>query len=288
MFSNYRLVKPIIKGLLTYIPGYLYLLNKKRSKRINSCSVPSFCFSLWNSLLLVLENKDRSIVSEIGPAGSLGLGICAILTGTKEYHVIDIESNYLLDRNLCLFDKIVDMFRNNVKCKSWDSINLPYNQNYLEIYKTKISDDVFVEMVRNDLIKCITNQKTQFFFIDKWESAKKNYYDIVFSRAVMEHVNEPFIIYKNIAFLLKDTGYMVHDIELHSHDLTKAVDGHLFIKDLIWKMIVGRREYLLNRLTSSEHFELIQSNFELVNFSVNKKEGQEFGCYVIAKKKEGL
>ena len=68
---------------------------------------------------------------------------------------------------------------------------------------------------------------------------------------------------------------MFHDIELHSHGITKKPNGHLNISNIVWKLIYGKRKYFLNRWEFKEHqkaisengFEIILTNKTIKNFN---------------------
>lgn len=286
MNCDLPLIKSIFKGLLTFTPGYIFILNKKRRTRKNSCSISQFCYSLWCSFQSVIDEREKFIIGEIGPAGSCGLGIIAVLLGAKEYHFIDIESNYILDRNLELFDKIVELFRIQADCIKWDSINLPHKNKYSDINYTKAIDDYNIFRVRKELERFLRNEKSKLFFKHDWKDVQSNYFDVIISRAVMEHVNNPKMIYPEIFRGLKKNGLMIHDIELHSHALSKKIDGHLHLNKFIWKLIVGKRPYLLNRLESSQHLDIIKKKFDIIDSNITYKDEYEYGFYVIAQKRE--
>jgi hypothetical protein len=65
---------------------------------------------------------------------------------------------------------------------------------------------------------------------------------------------------------MKIGSYMFHNIEFHSHGITKRADGHYLIPDYLWKVIFGRRSYFLNRWHTKEHYKNIFDNgFEILN-----------------------
>lgn len=73
----------------------------------------------------------------------------------------------------------------------------------------------------------------------------------------MEHVKDSEKVYKAIHRHLGDENYTLHDIELHSHGLTKKMAGHYSISPWIWKLITGRRKYFLNRWPLDDHLRIL-------------------------------
>lgn len=84
-----------------------------------------------------------------------------------------------------------------------------------------------------------------------------NSVDFIFSHSVMEHVSEPQHAYKAFFRWLKPGGIISHKIDHSSHAITRSWNGHYAIPDALWSFIVGRRPYLLNRKTPTEHREAI-------------------------------
>ena len=75
----------------------------------------------------------------------------------------------------------------------------------------------------------------------------------------MEHVDYPRNIHKYVSDLLKTDGLLFHDIEFHSHGISNLWNGHYFYSPIVWKLIKGKRKNFLNRLTLTEHLEIIKS-----------------------------
>ena len=76
----------------------------------------------------------------------------------------------------------------------------------------------------------------------------------------MEHVADIEMSYGAMAKWLRPGGMMSHQIDLSSHNLTKQWNGYRQYPDWIWRVIEGKRPYLINRATCSEHIELMENN----------------------------
>ena len=89
--------------------------------------------------------------------------------------------------------------------------------------------------------------------------------DMIYSQAVLEHVNDLSGVYGAMRQWLKPRGVMTHQIDYKCHGKADTWNGHWTYSDPIWKLVVGRRPYLLNRIPHSEHMRLMQENgFDIV------------------------
>jgi hypothetical protein len=123
--------------------------------------------------------------------------------------------------------------------------------------------------LRNDIESGYTTQK-RISIVKNWESQPTLSLDFIFSRAVMEHVADPATVYSAAASHLGMDSFMFHDIEFHSHGITKTIDGHYQIHPFLWKIIVGKRPFFLNRWKLNDHvLEISQNSFEIIDTKMN-------------------
>jgi hypothetical protein len=89
--------------------------------------------------------------------------------------------------------------------------------------------------------------------------------DLVFSQAVLEHVEDLEAVHAALAAGVRIGGVASHVIDFRSHKLTSGWDGHLRYGRLLWSLVKGRRPYLINRRAPSEHLSAIEdAGFEVV------------------------
>jgi hypothetical protein len=295
--ADIKLIKAIVKGLSTFIPGVSYFLDKMKSNSKNSGTKAEFCYTLWLSILVLFKENglhpNLAKISEIGSGGSLGVGLCALLSGSEKYYAMETDQEFNKCQNLKLLDEIVLLFKNKTR------ISEKYNQLNIKVNNLEYPEDIIkpaylqennIEEIRNDILNGFRNSK-RIFIIPNWEKQATLKVDLIFSRAVMEHVLSPGNVYSKIASLLKKGSYMFHDIEFHSHGITEDVVGHYLIPDYLWKIIFGRREYFLNRWHAKDHFISILSNsFEIIKTQEKymnmpkRDEDMLVGAIVLAKK----
>jgi len=292
-------IKAVVKGLSTYIPGYEKLQYLKKKKSRHSTSNAMFCYTFWLGLLRYLHSNQAKValdvVGELGTAGSLGLGLCALLTGAKKYYALEIETLYDVQRNLALLDELIDLFKANAPLSTdYSQINLPITDYTFptQHIKPKYLDEEYVKCLRNELQRLPCGKTEHIFINNYWNKLASPQFGFIFSRAVMEHVKMPVSVYRGIYSILLPDAYMLHDIELHSHGVTKHINGHLQIPKLLWKIIEGKRKYYLNRFTSDDHLDAIQQFFDITSVTMRKadtvaSDGSEqmLGLVVLAKKR---
>jgi len=71
--------------------------------------------------------------------------------------------------------------------------------------------------------------------------------DVVISHAVLEHVVDLEGTYRALSLWLKAGGMMSHQIDFTSHGTAERWNGYRAYSEFLWKMIAGRRPYLINR-----------------------------------------
>ena len=107
-----ELLLPVSKGIASYVPG-LYAL---RSRRHVQAANAKYCYEVWIKHLTMLNEHDSVAVpktfAELGPGGSLGVGLAALLSGADTYYALDIIKYSEVDLSLALLRGLVDLFRN--------------------------------------------------------------------------------------------------------------------------------------------------------------------------------
>jgi hypothetical protein len=89
---------------------------------------------------------------------------------------------------------------------------------------------------------------------------------MLYSQAVLEHVDDLATAHDAMASWLKPGGFVSHEIAFSAHQLTPEWNGHWTITDPVWKLIRGKRPYLLNREPASTHVRLLErSALQIVN-----------------------
>jgi SAM-dependent methyltransferase len=254
-------VPPITKGVLTYVP----ILNVWRQHHATSGGTDTsrYCYSVWLRHLTNLYRYGFKIngacVGELGPGDSIGIGLAALLTGASRYVGLDIipfSARADLEK---IFEELVQLYSRREPIP--DHNEFPRVRPRLESYEFPnhlIDWDNFsstAENVGNELRSALGTRQ----FVDyraPWTSANEvaaASLDVIFSQAVLEHVDGLEETYKAMSVWLKPGGYASHVIDFSAHGLSPFWNGHWAYADWEWKSVRGRREYLLNRQPVSVH-----------------------------------
>src|SRR2546430_1461739 len=110
----YKLARTVTRGMLSYVPGFDQFLTKRRAG--GGTASPRYCYSIWLRHLTMAHVHGLSTtpmtVAELGPGDSLGVGLAALLTGTERYRALDVVTYLNIERNLEIFDGLIDLLRN--------------------------------------------------------------------------------------------------------------------------------------------------------------------------------
>lgn len=266
-------ISPIVKGLTTYIPGNQYLRTKRGE---GSTASAVYCYNVWlKHLTMLWENGLKEIPSslgEIGPGGSLGVGLAAMLSGIDHYYALDVKKYSTPEINLKTLSDLVDLFKSRTKRKpgGWPDIDDYLDENLFpshiltnELLSSTLSDER-INNIREALKESENNDSgLTINHIAPWSDSavvESDSIDIILSHSVMEHVNDIEMSYEAMATWIKQGGFMSHQIDLSGHNLTNKWNGYRQYSDFIWKLIVGNKPYLINREPCSKHLVLLEEN----------------------------
>jgi hypothetical protein len=242
-------VPHILKGILTWVPGlYVWRLRHASTGGTNS---PRYCYSVWFRHLITLHPYGFRIkgaqVGELGPGDSIGAGLAALLSGADRYVGLDVVPfSAKVDLNT-VFDELVQLFSQREP--------IPDHDKFLNhaIDWTVFADRV--ERIRNGL-KMGVNIGQLVSYRAPWTSLNDvaaGSLDLIFSQAVLEHVDDLEETYQAMFVWLKPGGYASHRVDFSAHWLSPFWNGHWAYSDWQWRLVCGNREFLLNREPLSTH-----------------------------------
>jgi hypothetical protein len=275
-----QVIRQIMKGAVTFIPGVYNLFAGHRTGGTDSAR---YCYSVWLRHLIRaqaagLPTYPRT-VAELGPGDSLGIGLAALLTGAERYVAFDVVPYGVGDHNLDVFDQLVELLRVRTPIPGDDEF--PRVRPQLDSYgfPNALLDEARldaalaptrVEALRRDLqsLGDSASSDARISYIAPWydnEAIQPASIDLIYSQAVLEHVDELPQTYAAMRAWLAPDGFVSHTIDYASHGLSKTWNGHWAIGDLPWTILRGRRPFLLNREPHSTHRTLLcSSGFEVV------------------------
>jgi SAM-dependent methyltransferase len=267
----------MVKGALTWLP----IFNELRLRRASTGGTDSarYCYSVWLRHLVSLHRYgfrvDNAHVGELGPGDSIGIGLGALLSGAAEYVGLDIVP-FSTKANLeSIFDELVQLYLRRESIP--DSNDFPFVRPGLGSYEFPADLVEMVdfaarsEKIRTEL-KLGLNQSQLLKYKAPWISSgvvTTNSLDLIFSQAVLEHVDELENTYQAMYAWLKPDAFASHVIDFSSHHLSPFWNGHWAYSDWQWKLVRGCREFLLNREPLSTHLRCAgKAGFRILNIAV--------------------
>jgi hypothetical protein len=259
-------VFPLSKGLLTSIP----FLNawRKHYATTGGTDTSRYCYSVCLRHLVMLHRYGFKIagarVGELGPGDSIGIGLAALLSGATQYLGLDIVPFSAKADLETVFEELVQLYSRREPIP--DHNEFPRVRPRLESYKFPaylIDWDNFSSRAENVRMELRTDLGAGQFidYRAPWtspgESAAASL-DLMFSQAVLEHVDDLEGTYKAMSLWLKPGGYASHVIDFTAHGLSPFWNGHWAYSDFQWRLVRGRREFLLNREPLSTHLACIR------------------------------
>ncbi|MBW1695572.1 MAG: class I SAM-dependent methyltransferase [Deltaproteobacteria bacterium] len=281
-------IRAVAKGLLTFLPGTHRVLPVGRTGGTNSAR---YCYGVWlKHLTLLWQNNLRSIpdtLAELGPGDSLGVGLAAMLSGVNHYYALDVVRYSNPDKNHRVLDELIELFGSRSKLLPTGGWPDFYRYLGTDLFPSHIlTGDLLQASLARERIQHIRNaikdsgQHTgniTIRYIVPWSDASPiaaDMVDVIISQSVMEHVSNIDAAYRCLYSWLKPGGMMSHQIDFKSHGLSKKWNGFRAYSELLWKIIAGKRTYLLNRQPVSVHIALMEKNgFDIVYHLKKSREG---------------
>lgn len=263
------LLKPLLRGLSTFVPT----LGRVLARGTGGTDSARYCYSVWMRHMMMAHgsglNPIPETVAELGPGDSLGIGLAALISGCDAYVALDVVQYANLERNLAIFDGLVTLFRNRTAIPGEDEF--PRVRPTLDSYGwpgdlldgarlDKALEESRLNRIRESLT-AYRSEDSRIHYVAPWydaEVVRSESVDMIFSQAVLEHVDDLTGAYRAMFQWLKPHGYLSHQIDFKSHGTAREWNGHWAYSDLLWALIKGRRRYLLNREPHSTHLALLE------------------------------
>jgi len=265
--------KPLIKPILNNLPFLYDWLGIGTGGTLSA----RYCYSIWLRHLVAGYKQGMSeipqVVAELGPGDSIGVGLAALLTGTSKYYALDIKEYANSKRNLEILDELVKLFQKREpipddkdldfvrpKLSSYDFPSLILTPEYMEKMLNKERVGVIHRRIENTSEQVGANISIKYYVPwDKEDRVKENSVDFFLSQAVMEHVKNPNHCYETISKWLKPGGYLSQDVDFRSHNMTWRWNSHWRLNAFTWRLLAGRRDWVINREPYSRHLETMKN-----------------------------
>jgi hypothetical protein len=263
-------IKALLSGLSTYIPWY------DHKGYTGGTASARYCYSVWLRHLVLAARIAKfssipKVVAELGPGDSIGIGLAALLSGAERYFALDLVRYSSLRKNLEIFDELVSMFA--------DRLPIPDDAEFPSLYPRLDCYDFPKDLIRDEQLRMsLASERVaairSSIELSEAEGSMVSYkapwnvpdviddgaVDYIFSQAVLEHVDDLAGVYAAMRKWLTADGIMSHQIDFKCHGKANAWNEHWTYSDFLWKIMVGRQAYLLNRQPHSVHLKLIEQS----------------------------
>ena len=274
---------PVVRGLASCVPGWYSWNLRRRTLRTAN---PAYCYSWWIRHISLLELSGHrpvlQTVAELGPGGSLGVGLASLLSGANTYYARDIVRYSEVELSLRMLDGLIELFRKRTP------VVLSYAEpNERPVFPSNLlTSDVLERSLNAERIADIRRALTAadgrsgpitIQYTVPWSDpavVRKGEVDLIISTSVLEHVDDLAGTYGAFAQWLRPDGLMSHSVDFRSHFNTSAWNSHWEYPEAVWKLVVGRKPFLINRQPCSPHVAQMKANgFEVTRESRKRERG---------------
>jgi SAM-dependent methyltransferase len=273
---NFRQLAYGILSFIPFVPESLY-------RGTGGTGSARYCYSIWLRHLVLANSKGMSVLpmtlAELGPGDSIGVGLAALISGVEHYIALDAMEHTLHRQNLEIFDELVELFHARATIPGSEEfpdvvLDLPS----LGFPRHVLTEEILERALDPQRIDSLRRQATgrdhageALRYRAPWTASDqpgRGTVDMILSNAVMEHVEDIGTAYRAMFDWLRPGAVASHQIDFRSHGLFGTWDGHWACPDWLWRLFMGRRTYLINRLPLSAQLNAIrQSGFEILSMT---------------------
>jgi hypothetical protein len=227
-----------------------------------------YAYAVWMRHLVLASQYgliDRpNVVAELGPGNTLGVGIAALLSGANRYYALDVVPYTSPQDSVAMLFDLVKLFE--------DRASIPDCTEFPEI-KPRLDSHAFphdiltaptlARSLRPERVAAISaalrkpdsdvkcdGEEVRIQYSAPWNDSRiidRNSVDFLVSQAAMEYVEDLPPAYRAMMDWLRPGGIMTHQIDFRCHYTANRWNGHWAYSDWHWRVIKGKRPYLLNR-----------------------------------------
>lgn len=210
--------------------------------------------------------------------------------GADEYYALDIIGFDDLSDNVAMLDELVSLFRNRSNVPDEDALSAtkPNLRSYA-FPRHILTDEILEKSLSNKRIeeikallmgkKAVQDGEIHIQYIAPYSNMENDFpkrLDYVYSQSVMEYIENLEDTYKIMGKCLAEGGYMSHQIDLSSQGLLKYWNGHWGCSQRLWKSLIAKCTYYINRQPASAHLNAVRNAGLALSF-IEKTDGAPEG-----------
>lgn len=189
-------------------------------------------YKLFKNIVEDNTGLKGKIMLELGPGGSVGLGLLAISDGLKKYYAIDSNDHLYFDKAMMMYQKLLGK-----------NVDVQKKFKKIEIFPL--------------------NNKNGYDIAD-------NSVDLIYSCAVLEHVKDLDGCFKEMSRVIKKGGLMSHQVDLRDHIFSQKSLFFLLIPDKVFNLFFYNTGEWVNRIRWSEYKRMFKMHgFKIVDVKFN-------------------
>ncbi|MBN8280304.1 MAG: hypothetical protein J0M16_06825 [Gammaproteobacteria bacterium] len=259
---------PLVKGVLTWVP----LAYDARRGHTGGTGSARYCYSVWMRHLVAIRSAgigtSFDAIAELGPGDSLGIGLTGLLAGARRLEALDVVPYTSSPANIPLVGELAALLAARAPIPGPEEFPgvVPLLGDYAFPARLVGAIDADELARRRRTIEAALAGRSAGLSIryqvpwDALETVVAEPVDLLYSQAVLEHVESPGDTYRAMSRWVVPGGVVSHVIDLRSHCLTPGWDGHLQYPPRLWRLVKGARPYLLNRWPASAHRQCLEAN----------------------------
>jgi hypothetical protein len=224
-----------------------------------------------------------SVVAEVGPGNSLGIGLAALLSGARAYHAFDVINFVNPLRDIEIVERIAELFARRApisKGGEFENVRPPLathdfpgeilSRDHLERALQLRRSAIREAILRHAGLCTQPNDAIVLRYSTDWGShdstlRREAKVDLVLSQAVMQYVDDLDAAYRAHFRWLRPGGMVSHQIDFSAHETGWDWNAHWTISDLQWRIIRGGKTFFCNRQPYSAHLDSMRrAGFEVV------------------------
>ncbi|TXH37761.1 MAG: hypothetical protein E6Q92_10305 [Burkholderiaceae bacterium] len=259
--------RTILTGALSFVPGVMPLYRRFVFRPHSAPAETSY--GIWLKHLSAahasgLVGVPASVV-ELGPGLSLGAGMAALICGVERYVALDVLPFAQMEEVLPTFDRLVELFKARA---ALNPQGFPYYPGALDTsgWPSILPHEHLEPLLRERRIAELRKEVEAFVgggsskriaYQAPWgmDAATARSADFVFSHTVLQHVRSVPEVWGQIAEMLRPGGISTHQIHFYNHGTSPVWNGHWAYPEWLWRLALGRKEFLINREPISSHLD---------------------------------
>ena len=230
----------LVPGVASIPPVRAYLAKRRTGTRGTDSA--RYCYAVWMRHLVMASRSGLlttpRIIAELGPGDSLGTGIAGLLCGASRYYAFDVVEHASTQRNVAILRALVPLFRDRAAIP--DAAEFPNVHPRLEDYsfpRGVLPDERLTAALEPARLEHIEASLAGNAGADSLVQYRAPWYgestietgtvDMIFSQAVLEHVDDLAGTYHAMARWLKPGGLLSHEIDFQEPRLRARMERPL-------------------------------------------------------------